>query len=77
MDEIHSGTWWFRVKLNFLLFGNLISINKAKWAEEDLLLPTEWEAKLHILKSVSKVLILLGKNALDTQAICAKIEHMI
>lgn len=77
MDEIHSGTWWFRVKLNFLLFGNLISINKAKWAEEDLLLPTEREAKLHILKSVSKVLILLGKNALDTQATCVKIEHMI
>lgn len=77
MDEIHSGTWWFRVKLNFLLFGNLISINKAKWAEEDLPLPTEREAKLHILKSVSKVLILLGKNALDTQATCVKIEHMI
>lgn len=77
MDESHSGTWWFKVKLNCLLFGKLISINKAKWAEEDLFLPTEREAKLHILKNVSKVLILLGKNALDTQPICVKIEHMI
>lgn len=77
MDEIHSGTWWFRVKLNFLLFGNLISINKAKWAEGRPT-PSLLNGKQpHILKSVSKVLILLGKNALDTQATCVKIEHMI
>lgn len=72
-----QAAWWFKVKLNFLFFEKFMSRNKDKWAEEDLFLPTEEETKLHILKDVSKVLILLGKNALDTQAICVKIEHMI
>ena len=77
MDQIHSGTWWFKVKLNFLLLEKLISINKVKQAEEDLFLPSECKAKLYILKNVSKVLILLRKNALDTQAICVKTKHII
>lgn len=63
--------------MNCLLLEKLVSGNKTKWAKEDLFLPPEQEIKLHILNDISKVRILLGKNALDTQAICGKIEHVV
>lgn len=59
-----QAAWWFKTRLNFLLFEMLVSRNKTKWAKEDLFLPTEQETKLHILSNVSKELILLRRRCL-------------